>query len=99
MEVIAMSEKFGFPAKCKGISKAGVSIHIPQQGSKAEPFDITLYIKKPREGAEMPNPDDENSFTTTGKLTFSFGSKGSVELFAENVSLVDETPFEKGDEL
>ena len=94
-----MSEKLRFPAKCRGISTAGVTIRLPQQGDKAEPFDITLYIKKPREGEEMPDPDDENSFTTTGKLTFRFGSKGSIELFAENASQVYETPFEKGDEL
>ena len=94
-----MSEKYGFPAKCKGISTAGVTIHIPQPGDKTEPLDITLYIKKPREGEEMPNPDDENSFTATGKLTFKFGSKGSIELFAENVGQVDETLFERGEEL
>jgi hypothetical protein len=99
MEAIAMSEKLGFPAKCRGISTAGVTIRLPQQGGKAEPFDITLYIKKPREGEEMPDPDDENSFTTTGKLTFRFGRKGSVELFAENVSRVNEEPFEREDEL
>ncbi len=93
-----MSEKFGFP-KCKGISTAGITIHLPQINGKAEPFDITLYIKKPREDEEMPDPDAENSFTTTGKLTFRFGRKGSVELFAENISRVDETLFEQGDEL
>jgi hypothetical protein len=99
MEAIAMPEKLGFPVKCKGISTAGVTIRLPQQGGKAEPFDITLYIKKPREGEEMPDPDDENSFTTKGKLTFRFGRKGSVELFVENVSQVNEEPFELGDEL
>jgi phage tail sheath gpL-like len=99
MEAITMSEILGFPAKRKGISTAGVTIRLPQSSGKAEPFDITLYIKKPREGEEMPDPDDENSFTTTGKLTFRFGKKGSIELFAENVSQADETAFERGDEL
>ena len=94
-----MSEKLGFPAKRKGITTAGVTIRLPQHGGETEPFDITLYIKKPRESEGMPDPDDENSFTTTGKLTFRFGSKGSIELFAENASQVYETPFEKGDEL
>jgi len=94
-----MSEKYGIPGKCKGISTAGVTIRIPQAGGKTEPFDITLYIKKPREGEEMPDSDDENSFTSTGKLTFRFGSKGSVEFFAENISKVEEVPFEQGDAL
>jgi hypothetical protein len=99
MEAIAMSEKFGFPVKRKRISTAGIAIHIPQTGGKTEPLDITLYIKKPREGEEMPDPDGENSFTATGKLTFRFGGKGSVELFAENISQVEEAQFERGDEL
>jgi hypothetical protein len=94
-----MSERFGFPVKRKGISTVGVTIRLPQPGGRAEPFDITLYIKKPREGEEMPDPDDENSFTTTGKLTFRFGRKGSVELFAENISKVDEAPPEQEDGL
>jgi len=94
-----MSEKFGFPLKRKGISTTGVTIHIPQSGGKAEPFDITLYIKKPSEGEEIPNPDDENNFTATGKLTFRFGSKGSIELFTENISQADDTSFGQGDEL
>ena len=94
-----MSEKLGFPVKCRGISTAGVTIRLPPQGGKAEPLDITLYIKKPREGEETPDPDDKNSFTATGKLTFRFGSKGSVELFTENVSHVNEEPFDWRDEL
>jgi hypothetical protein len=91
-----MFEEFRFPAKRKEISTAGITIRIPQQDGEAEPFDITLFIKKPREGVETPNPDDENSLTTTGKLTFRFGGKGSVELFAENVSRIDETTSLQG---
>jgi len=94
-----MSEKFGFPFKRKGITTAGVTIRLPQQGGKDEPFDITLYITKPKEGEKTPDPNDENSFITTGKLTFRFGRKGSVELFAENISQVDETSFDRGDAL
>jgi hypothetical protein len=87
-----MFEKFGFPAKRKEISTAGITIRIPQQEGGAEPFDITLYIKKPKGSEETPGPDDENSLTTTGKLTFRLGRKGSVELFAENVSRIDVPP-------
>ena len=79
-----MSEKYGFPIKNKGVSTAGVTIRLDQE-DKTDPFDVTLYIKKPRDGEDVPDPDDENSFTTTGKLTFRFGKKGSVELFAENI--------------
>jgi hypothetical protein len=84
-----MFEKTEFPMKDKGVSTAGVTIHLNQE-DKAEPFDITLYIKKPRDGEKI-DPDDENSFTTTGKLTFRFGRKGSVELLAENTMRVNET--------
>ena len=80
-----MSERFGFPVKNSGISKAGVTIHIERLEDKAEPFDITLYIKKPRDGEDA----DDDSFTTTGKLTFRFGKKGSIELFAENTRQID----------
>ena len=86
-----MSERHRFPEKNKGISTAGVTIHIDPSEDKAEPFDVTLYIKKPRDGKEMPDPGDDNSFTTTGKLSFRFGKRGSIELFAENTRQIDET--------
>ena len=76
-----------FPVKCKGISAAGITIKI-EKSEETEPFDITLYIKKP-ESEDSPDPDDENSVTTTGKLTFRFGKRGLVELFAENTSPAD----------
>jgi hypothetical protein len=92
-----MSEKFGFP-KNRGISTAGITIHLdPSPEDRAEPFDITLYLKKPREGKDLP--DEENSLTTTGKLIFRFGKKGSVELFAENIGRIDGSLDEQGDEL
>ena len=50
---------------------------------------MTLYIKKPRDGEDVPDPDDENSFTTTRKLTFRFRKKGNVELFAENIRQIN----------
>jgi len=94
-----MSEKYDFPVKDNGVSKAGITIHIDPLDDKAEPFDVTLYIKKPREGEDTPNPDDDNSLTTTGKLTFRFGKKGSVELFAENTRQIDGDFPEQGEEL
>ena len=93
-----MSEKYSFPEKNKGISTAGVTIHIDPPEDKAEPFDITLYIKKPRESNDMPNPDDDNSFTATGKLSFRFGKRGSIELFAENTRHIGETLSEQEEE-
>ena len=86
-----MSEKYGFPEKNKGISTAGVTIHIESSEDKVEPFDVTLYIKKPRECKDLPDPDGDNSFTATGKLSFRFGKRVSIELFAENTRRIDET--------
>jgi len=94
-----MSEKYGFPVKNNGASKAGITIHIDPPDDKAEPFDVTLYIKKPREGEDTPDPDDDNSFTATGTLTFRFGKKGSVELFAENTRQIDNDFPEQEEEL
>lgn len=87
-----MFDKAGLPLKNKGISTAGITVRLDELGDGAEPFDITLYIKKPKNGGDTPSPDDDNSFTTTGKLTFRFGKRGSVELFAENISQIDEEP-------
>jgi len=84
-----MSEKYGLPVNNNGVSKAGITIHIDPLDDKAEPFEVTLYIKKPREGEDTPDPDDDNSFTAAGKLTFRFGKKGSIELFAENTRQIN----------
>jgi hypothetical protein len=99
MEAIAMSEKYGFPVNKNRISKAGITIHIDPLDDKTEPFDVTLYIKKPGEGEDTPNPDDDNSFTTTGKLTFRFGKRGSIELFVEDARQIDRDFREQEEEL
>jgi hypothetical protein len=71
-------------------SKAGITIHLDPQENNGEPFDITLYIKKPSAGADIPGPDDDNCFTAAGKLLFKFGKRRSLEIFAENTTRVDE---------
>ena len=80
-----MLENNEFPVKQSGISQAGITIQINPSGDNTEPFDVTLFFKKPAEG-DIPDPDDENCFTAVGKLLFRFGKKGSVELFAEKTT-------------
>jgi len=74
------------PEKRNAISKAGITIHLDQSEERAEPLDITLYIKKPEEGENASILNDEDNVTTTGKLTFKFGKHGLVEIFAESTS-------------
>jgi hypothetical protein len=86
-----------FPLKGVGTSKAGLTIHLDFSEEKNEPIDITLYVKKPNADEELAVEENDNSFTAGGKLTFRFGKKGYVELFAENTKVIeDATPPEWG---
>ena len=71
------------------ISKAGITIHLEQSKERPEPFDITLYFKKPKNYRNILNPGDEDSITTTGKLTVKIGKYGLVEFFAENICPIE----------
>lgn len=84
-----MSERYNFPSRAKGDSKAGVTIHLNLLDD-TEPLDITLFFKRPKQGGDEQASIDETSFTACGKLIFKFGERGYVELFAENTKLVNE---------
>ena len=90
-----MSERYGLASKSNGISRAGITIHIEPSDDNSKPLDVTLYVKKPGSGDNILDPDDDNSFTATGKLLFKFGKRGIVELFAENTSLVKDNDSEQ----
>ena len=83
-----MAESNELPVKKKGITKAGITINFEPSDNNVEPFNLTLNLIKPKDDGSL-NLDDDNSFTTAGRLLFRFGKKGSIELFAENTKQIN----------
>jgi hypothetical protein len=85
-----MTEKLKHPAKAKGASKAGITIHLDLLDGETEPVDITLFFKRPKAKGDDPPPIDENSLTASGQLVFKFGERGYIEIFGENTKVMDD---------
>jgi hypothetical protein len=85
MEVI-MLDNFHFQANRRGRSKAGVTIHLdPKDGEGG--FEATVSLDKNKCDTEA---DDATRITAKGKLTFSVGKRGYVELFGETSESIDD---------
>jgi hypothetical protein len=93
-----MFEEDDLPRKQHGITKAGINIHVDPTDKNPEPLDINLDIIKPGDD-EIPNPNDENVLTTSGKLSFKLGNRGSIEIYAENTSRTDSFKTEQEEDL
>ena len=78
-------------------SKAGITIHLNRK-DQDEPFEITVFLKKPgRVGTEAPEGETV-SLAASGKLRLTVGEMAFFEIFAENSSEFSrEKPEEKED--
>ena len=64
-------------------SKAGITIHLNQK-NREEPFEITVFLKKPgKAGTEAPD-GEAVSLAASGKLRLTVGETAFFEIFAEN---------------
>ena len=75
-------------------SKAGLTIRLDQQ--EREPFEVTVFLRKPGTSAGEIADDEAVSLSAKGKLRLTIGQKGFVEIFAENTGILhQEEPLEK----
>jgi hypothetical protein len=64
-------------------SKAGITLHVNPKG-ELEPVEISIQIKKSGSETETPEQDDSLTMAAKGKLSFTIGTWGSIELYAEH---------------
>jgi hypothetical protein len=77
-----MFEKNNLIPKLPDNGKAGITIHLNQD--EHEPFEVTVFLKKPGIPTEGSSDSDAISLAASGKLRLTIGQRGFLEIFAEN---------------
>jgi len=75
-------EKISFP-KISDNSKIGVTVFLNQK-ENGEPFEATVFLRKPSKNPEELQDENAVTFAATGKLRLDIGKNSYVEIFAEN---------------
>jgi hypothetical protein len=85
-------------------SKAGLTIRLNHKDDE-EPFEATVFFKKPGKNPEELRDKDAINLTASGKIRLDIGGNGFVEIFAENTSRLKDADVgdepetgDKGDE-
>jgi hypothetical protein len=73
---------YQFP-KLPEYSKAGITLHVNPKDEK-EPVELSIQFKNSNSETETPEQDDSVTMNAQGRLSFTIGTWGSIELFAEN---------------
>jgi hypothetical protein len=69
-------------------AKAGLTIRLDQE--ERDPFEVTIFLKKPGDSAGGTADEDAVSLSAKGKLRLTIGQMGFVEIFAENAGVLKE---------
>ena len=90
-----MLEEFDPVLRIPNNSKAGITVCLNKNESD-EPFEATVYFKKPGKTVEELRGENAIVLTASGKIRLDIGKNGFVEIFAEksnrlNEAAVDET--------
>jgi hypothetical protein len=75
-------ERKPFP-KIPDNSKIGITVFLNQKESR-EPFEATVFLKKPGKNPEELQDENTVTFAATGKLRLDIGKNSYVEIFAGN---------------
>jgi len=75
-------ERKPFP-KIPDNSKIGITVFLNQKES-GEPFEATVFLKKPGKNPEELQDENAVTLAATGKLRLDIGKNSYVEIFAEN---------------
>jgi hypothetical protein len=67
-------------------AKAGLTIRLDQE--ERDPFEVTIFLKKPGTPAGETADNGAVSLSAKGSLRLTIGQKGFVEIFAENAGVL-----------
>jgi hypothetical protein len=75
-------------------SKAGITVCL-NQNNDDEPFEATVYFKKPGKNSEELRDEKAVVLTASGKLRLDLGKNAFVEIFAENAGKLKDIDAEE----
>jgi hypothetical protein len=88
-----MMEKYNPASKIPDNSKAGLTVCL-SSNDEEQPFEATVYFKKPGKTPEESSDKNAINITASGKLRLEIGEKGFVEFFLENTRRLKEADTE-----